>query len=96
MKAAYALVNAVIVTVWYVAAGGEFFWPILPLLGWGIGLFFHAMHVLRRPLSEERIRRELDPCRKTDDQGTSPRSCRSSSRKPRPSRRPRLLQRALR
>jgi hypothetical protein len=58
--AAYLLVNAVILMVWYVAAGGGFFWPIFPLLGWGIGVFFHGMDVFRRPLTEDRIRRELD------------------------------------
>lgn len=56
---AYALVNAVIITVWFIVGGG-FFWPIFPLLGWGIGLFFHAMDVFRRPYSEAKIRREMD------------------------------------
>ena len=57
--AAYMLVNALIVTVWF-ATGAGFFWPIFPLAGWGIGLFFHAMDAFRRPLSEERIRREIE------------------------------------
>lgn len=56
---AYLLINALIVIVWF-AAGGGFFWPIFPLAGWGIGLFFHGMDVFRRPYSEERIRREMN------------------------------------
>jgi hypothetical protein len=32
---------------------------MFPLAGWGIGLFFHGMDVFRRPVSEERIRREM-------------------------------------
>lgn len=55
---AYLLINAMIVTVWF-AMGGGFFWPIFPLAGWGIGLFFHAMETFRRPYSEDRIRREM-------------------------------------
>lgn len=57
--AGYVLVNALIVIVWY-ATGAGFFWPVFPLAGWGIGLFFHGMDVFRRPLSEERIRREME------------------------------------
>lgn len=56
---AYVLVNAVIIIVWFVVGGG-FFWPIFPLAGWGIGLFFHGMDVFRKPYSEQRIRREMD------------------------------------
>ena len=58
--AAFVLVNALIVTVWFMLTDGGFFWPIFPLFGWGIGLFFHAVDVFRRPYSEERIRREMD------------------------------------
>jgi hypothetical protein len=53
------LVNALIVTVWFFTGAG-FFWPVFPLAGWGIGLFFHAMDVYRRPLTEERIRSEME------------------------------------
>jgi hypothetical protein len=58
--AAYVLVNAVIITVWFAAAGGGLFWPMFPLLGWGIGLFFHGMDTFRRPFTEKRIRREMN------------------------------------
>ena len=56
---AFLLVNAMLLVVWLVVAGGGFFWPIFPLLGWSIGLFFHGMDVFRKPWSEERIRREM-------------------------------------
>ena len=58
--AAYVLVNAMLVAIWLAASGGGFFWPLFPLFGWGIGLFFHGMDVFRRPWSDERIRREMD------------------------------------
>ena len=53
------LFNALIVMVWYLT-GAEFFWPIFPLAIWGIGLLFHAIDVFRRPISEDRIRREME------------------------------------
>jgi hypothetical protein len=55
---AFVLVNALLVTIWFVTGAG-FFWPIFPLFGWGIGVFFHGMDTYRRPFSEERIRREM-------------------------------------
>jgi cytochrome b561 len=58
--AAYLLVNALLVTIWLVVSGRGLFWPLFPLFGWGIGLFFHAMDAFRRPYSVERIRREMD------------------------------------
>ncbi len=41
------------------------FWPIWPMLGWGFGLAVHATRVLgwQRPISEERIERELSRTR---------------------------------
>ena len=41
--------------------GAGFFWPIFPILGWGIGLVFHAWDVYwRKPISEEQIRHEME------------------------------------
>lgn len=57
--AAYVLVNALLVVIWFMTGSG-FFWPVFPMLGWGIGVFFHGMETFRRPYSEERIRREMD------------------------------------
>jgi hypothetical protein len=56
---AYVLVNACLVGIWAVT-GAAFFWPIFPLLGWGIGVAFNAWDVYRPPISEDRIRREMD------------------------------------
>lgn len=56
----YVVVNAVLVLVW-VSASGDHFWPVWPMLGWGIGVISHAVRVFLRPseISEERIDREL-------------------------------------
>lgn len=57
--AAYLLVNAVLVAIWFVVADGGLFWPIFPMLGWGIGLMLHAMETFRPPVTEDRIAREM-------------------------------------
>lgn len=48
--AAYIAVNLVLIAIW-AATGAGYFWPIWPLLGWGIGLATHgrAMCGTRRP-----------------------------------------------
>ncbi len=56
---AYVVVNAFIVGIWAVTGSG-FFWPIFPILAWGMGLIFHAWDVYQRPPTEEQIRREMD------------------------------------
>jgi hypothetical protein len=38
---AYLLVNLMLIVVW-AATGADYFWPLWPLLGWGIGLITHA------------------------------------------------------
>ena len=59
---AYVLVNTLLVVVWALT-GAPFFWPVLPLLGWGIGLAFHVWGYLNPEPSEERIRAEMDRLR---------------------------------
>ena len=55
---AYVLVNTFVVAIWAVTGSG-FFWPIFPILGWGIGLFFHGWDVYQGPLTEQRIQEEM-------------------------------------
>jgi len=57
----YVLVNALLIVVWWVTGNGDsHFWPLWPLLGWGIGLALHAWDTFRRPISEEAIRKEME------------------------------------
>lgn len=59
----YLLVNAMLVVVWAVTGAG-FFWPVFPILGWGIGLAANAWDVYaRKPISEDEIRRETERLR---------------------------------
>jgi hypothetical protein len=59
---AFILVNGFLWVIWgvvYAFGGPVFPWPIFPLLGWGIGLTFHAWDAFgRKPFSEEEIQRE--------------------------------------
>jgi hypothetical protein len=60
---AYVLVNTFLVAIWALSSAG-FFWPVFPILGWGIGLAFHAWDTFSRPaFSEDKIRREMDRLR---------------------------------
>ncbi|HET9311185.1 MAG TPA: 2TM domain-containing protein [Actinomycetota bacterium] len=63
---AYVLVNAFLVVIWAISGPDNFFWPIFSILGWGIGLAFHAWDTYRdgEP-TEERIQREIDRLRRS-------------------------------
>ena len=55
---AYILVNSLLVAIWAVT-GADYFWPIFPIAGWGIGLAFNAWDVYgRRPITEDQIHEE--------------------------------------
>lgn len=57
---AYVLVNAMLVVIWAMT-GADFFWPVFPILGWGIGLALHGYTVyMYRPHPEDAIQREID------------------------------------
>jgi len=59
----YVTVNVFLVVIWAISDSG-FFWPIFPILGWGIGVIANAWDVYgRKPISEEEIRREVDRLR---------------------------------
>ena len=59
----YVLVNAMLVGIWAVT-GRDFFWPIFPILGWGIGIGANAWDVYgRKPISEGEIQQEISRLR---------------------------------
>ena len=60
----YVLVNAMLVVIWAVT-GADFFWPIFPILGWGIGVGANAWDVYgRKPISEGEIEQEMSRLRR--------------------------------
>ena len=57
---AYLVVNAMLVVIWALTDAGGYFWPIWPILGWGIALVLQGWNAyLRKPISEDDIRREM-------------------------------------
>ena len=58
--AVYLAVNALLVAIWAVTAA-EYFWPIWPMLGWGVGVVSHAVSLYVGPseITEAQIDREL-------------------------------------
>jgi uncharacterized ion transporter superfamily protein YfcC len=59
----YVLVNTMLVVIWAVTGAG-FFWPVFPILGWGVGVGANAWDVYgRKPLSEDEIQREAQRLR---------------------------------
>jgi 2TM domain len=55
----YVAVNLFLVGVW-AFTGARFFWPIFPMLGWGIGLSIHAWEAYRGDrVTEDQIQREM-------------------------------------
>jgi class 3 adenylate cyclase len=55
---AYVLVNAFLIAIW-AAGGGGYFWPLWPILGWGLGLGMHAAPLIAAPRTGRR--RDLAP-----------------------------------
>jgi hypothetical protein len=56
----YLVVNSFLIGIW-AFTGGDFFWPAFPLGLWGIGLVLNAWDVYwRKPLTEDRIRQEME------------------------------------
>jgi hypothetical protein len=55
----YVAVNTMLVVIWAVTGG--FFWPIFPMLGWGIGVAANAWDAYgRKPIGEDEVRREME------------------------------------
>ena len=63
--ATYLAVNAFLVAIWAVTSGGDdLFWPIFPILGWGIGLAANAWDAYgRKPITEADIQAEAERLR---------------------------------
>jgi hypothetical protein len=60
----YVAVNAVLVVIWALTNPDGLFWPIFPILGWGIGVIGNAWDVYgRKPITEDEIQREAERLR---------------------------------
>ena len=56
----YLAVNALLVIIWAMTSAA-YFWPVWPILGWGIGVVANGLAVYVGPseISEARIEREM-------------------------------------
>ena len=59
----YALVNALLVGIWYVTSGtGSYFWPVWPILGWGVGMLaqyigaYHSTQIFSAEKEYEKLK----------------------------------------
>ena len=60
----YVLVNAFLVVIWAMTDPDGFFWPVFPIVGWGIGVVLNAWDVYRSDeFDEEQIHREIERLR---------------------------------
>ncbi len=50
----YLLVMALLVAIWALTSPGGYFWPIWPMLGWGIGLASHGLAERNKAASDGR------------------------------------------
>jgi hypothetical protein len=60
----YLVVNLVLTLIWLLTTPDGFYWPMFPLLIWGVGLVFHAVDAFSAvfspaPPAEEKIQREI-------------------------------------
>src|SRR4051794_17124596 len=74
----YVLVNLLLIGIW-AASGGGYFWPIWPILGWGMGIAGHAAPIIagvgrrsRRAPAGPRRARARAGARRTPRSATSP------------------------
>jgi 2TM domain len=59
-------VSALMIVIWALT-GADFFWPIFPIAGWGIGIAAQAWSIYgpgSRPFSEDAIARESERLRR--------------------------------
>jgi hypothetical protein len=64
----FIAVNLFLVGVW-AFTGADFFWPIFPILGWGIGLAIHAREAYGpgQRMTEDEIQSEIRRLRGSTD-----------------------------
>ena len=70
----YAVINASLAVTWGLTPGG-YFWPLWPMVSWGIGLALHGWGVYgERPITEAEIQHEMEKAGVTASAGaeTSP------------------------
>ena len=64
---AYAMVNGGLIAIWLATGDGDYFWPIWPMLGWGLGLAAHgaSVYINGEGMRDRLIEQELEKLRRT-------------------------------
>jgi hypothetical protein len=61
----YAMVNTFIVVIWLLTDPHGFFWPVFPMVGWGIGVVMNAWDEFKGyEFDEGQIRRGVERLQK--------------------------------
>lgn len=63
---AYAVVNAGLVVIYFMTSFGDYFWPMWPMLGWGLGVGAHGFTVYMdgEGMRDRMIEQELEKLRR--------------------------------
>jgi hypothetical protein len=60
----YFVINSFLIAIWFFASGvRSYFWPVWPMLGWGLGLafqYFSAYHGNRAFTAEEEYKKLVE------------------------------------
>lgn len=58
--AVYFVMMLALNVIWGVTNYGGYYWPIWPMFGWGVGLFFHGLSVFgQKSITENDIQHEM-------------------------------------
>lgn len=64
---AYLIVMLGLVLIWFVTNRGGYFWPIWPMIGWGIGLALHGASLRwDKPVTDDEISAEARRLQRRD------------------------------
>lgn len=69
--AVYLAVNFMLVVIWAVTGAG-YFWPIFPMLGWGVGIVAHGMYTRSSQITEADLNAEIARMEKRGTRPISP------------------------
>lgn len=74
----YVIINAFLFAINYLTTPGEW-WVLFPLLGWGLGVIFHARADLSKHISERTLAREIKRLRPEREPGLAAQGALGSS-----------------
>lgn len=52
-------ISVLLVAIWFFSSPNEYFWPVWPIVGMGIGAFFMGLNAYSRGITEDAIDAEV-------------------------------------